>query len=96
MADFDSGREGGSRVREEERPVQSHMRPDLRADEVIQGARPGDRHVRHRADPGPFKRVGSGLLSASLETDAPRTAWGRRLQKVFPAQWDPKLGIHVT
>ncbi len=60
----------------------SHVRPDLREVEVIQGTHPGDRLVRVSTQTGPFRRRGQGLLSASLETDQARTRWGRRTQRL--------------
>ena len=60
----------------------SHVRPDLRKVEVIQGTHPGDRHVRYSTTAGPFRRRGQGVLSASLETDQARTRWGRRTQRL--------------
>ncbi len=58
------------------------LRPDLREYEVVQGRHPGDRHVRYTRSVGPFRQRRRGLLAASLETDQPRTRWGRRLQRV--------------
>lgn len=53
------------------------VNPDLRQQEVMRGSHPGDRYVRYDRNVGAFKRMGSGLLSASLETEEPRGRVGR-------------------
>lgn len=62
--------------------VERKIRSDLRQDEVVFGARPGDRYIRQSRDAGVFKRKGEGILSASLESDQPRTGWGRFTHRV--------------
>jgi amino acid transporter len=51
--------------------------PDLRKQEVVKGTHPGDRYVRYGRNAGPFRRRGSGVLAASLATEAPRSRVGR-------------------
>ncbi len=62
--------------------AEHNIRPDLRHDEVVHGTRPGDRYIRQSREVGSFRRKGRGLLSASLETDQPRSRWGRRLTRI--------------
>lgn len=57
--------------------VERKIRPDLRQDELVHGTRPGDRYIRQSRDVGAFKRKGGGILAAQLESDQPRTRWGR-------------------
>jgi amino acid transporter len=49
---------------------------DLRQQELVRGSRPGDTYVRYERHVGAFRRISSGLLSASIETEAPRTRFG--------------------
>lgn len=58
------------------------IRPDLRQEEVVRGAHPGDVYIKHSRAVGPFRRKGRGILSASLETDEPRSRWGRRFGRI--------------
>ncbi|MEO8286555.1 MAG: APC family permease [Chloroflexota bacterium] len=58
------------------------VRADLRQQEIIQGAHPGDRFIRQTREVGPFKRKGSGVLAASISANLPRTALGRRFERV--------------
>jgi amino acid transporter len=53
------------------------VKPDLRTQEVMRGSHPGDRYVRYGRNVGPFRRRGGGILAASIEAGAPRSAWGR-------------------
>src|SRR5688572_23527353 len=52
------------------------IRPDLREEEVVKGSLPGDRFIRQSRQAGVFRRKGGGVLSASLDTDRPRSRWG--------------------
>lgn len=59
--------------------------PLLRRQELVKGSHPGDKYVRYGRSSGPFQRKG-GVLAASLETELPRSAWGRffyRLRRVL-------------
>jgi amino acid transporter len=58
------------------------IRPDLREEEVVKGSLPGDRFIRQSRQAGVFRRKGGGVLSASLDTDRPRSRWGRRAGRV--------------
>ncbi|MEP6775139.1 MAG: hypothetical protein ABJA50_06035, partial [Chloroflexota bacterium] len=42
---------------------------DLRQQERVRGSRPGDTYVRYERHVGAFRRISSGLLSASIETE---------------------------
>ncbi len=53
------------------------VNPDLRQQELMKGSHPGDRYVRFERTVGPFRRKGGGILSASLDTERPRSSWGR-------------------
>jgi amino acid transporter len=53
------------------------VRSDLREEEYVRGAHPGDRYIRHVRSVGPFRRRSAGKLTASLAADRPRTRWGR-------------------
>jgi len=50
---------------------------DLRREERLKGSRPGDRYIRTGRTVGPFRRVGAGMLTASLEAEQPRGPLGR-------------------
>jgi amino acid transporter len=58
------------------------IRPDLRQEEILRGSLPGDRFIRQARRAGAFRRKGGGVLAASLETDVPRSTWGRRVGRV--------------
>ena len=58
------------------------IRPDLREEEVVKGSLPGDRFIRQSRQAGVFRRKGGGVLAASLDTDLPRSRWGRRIGRV--------------
>ena len=53
------------------------LRSDLRHDELVKGAHPGDRYIRHMRSAGPFKHRSAGMLTASLAADLPRSGLGR-------------------
>lgn len=53
------------------------VNPDLRQQEVVKGSHPGDRYVRYDRNVGAFRRTGSGLLTASIETETPRGRFGK-------------------
>jgi amino acid transporter len=68
------------------RTVDRRITPDLRSEEVVKGSHPGDQFIRYKRQSGPFKRHGRNFLTASIETEAPRTAWGRAfnvLKRIF-------------
>jgi amino acid transporter len=58
-------------------PGTTKIKSDLRQEEVHKGSHPGDTFIRYRRQSGPFRRLGRNVLAASIETEAPRTAWGR-------------------
>ena len=58
------------------RQIERKMTPDLRSEEVVQGSHPGDQFIRYSRQ-GPFRRRRRNVLTASIETEAPRTSWGR-------------------
>jgi amino acid transporter len=49
---------------------------------VVKGSLPGDRFIRQSRQAGVFRRKGGGVLAASLDTDLPRSRWGRRIGRV--------------
>lgn len=57
-------------------------RPDLRREEVLKGSHPGDQFIRYSRQAGPFRRQGRNVLTASIETEAPRSPIGRLLAPV--------------
>src|SRR5687768_8622186 len=58
------------------------LKHDLRVEEVVQGSHPGDHFIRYRRQSGPFRRMRRNVLAASLETEVPRTSWGRFFNSV--------------
>jgi amino acid transporter len=66
-------------VRQIPRPTTSEhkVRPDLRREEVVKGSHPGDTFIRYTRRAGPFRRLRQNVLSASLDTEAPRSPVGR-------------------
>src|SRR5439155_7244794 len=63
--------------------VSTHkIKPDLRHEEMVKGAHPGDRYIRYGRNVGPFRRKSGGILAASLETEIPRSGVGRYFNRV--------------
>jgi amino acid transporter len=68
------------------RTTERRIMPDLRSEEVVKGSHPGDQFIRYKRQTGPFRRHGRNVLTASIETEVPRTAWGRGfnvLKRIF-------------
>ena len=61
--------------------TESKIDPLLRQQQLVKGSHPGDKYVRFDRNAGVFKRQGR-ILSASLDTEHPRTAWGRMMYRV--------------
>ena len=58
------------------------LRHDLRAEELIKGSRPGDRFIKYSRSTGPFKRLRPNVLSASIDSNAPRSRFGRVFNRI--------------
>src|SRR5437868_425942 len=58
-------------------PKEHKVKAELRQEELVRGAHPGDRYIRYGRNVGPFRRKSGGVLAASLEAEVPRTAFGR-------------------
>ncbi|MEO8286772.1 MAG: APC family permease [Chloroflexota bacterium] len=62
--------------------VPHKVKADLRQQEMMHGSHPGDKYVRYDRKVGPFSRKGSGVLSASLQAEAPRGRFGRVIGRI--------------
>ncbi|HUP28096.1 MAG TPA: APC family permease [Chloroflexia bacterium] len=58
------------------------IKHDLRSEEVVKGSHPGDTFIRYPRKSGPFRRLRQNVLSASLESDVPRSRFGRVFNRV--------------
>lgn len=58
------------------------VRHDLRGEELIKGSRPGDRFIKYSRKAGPFRRLRPNVLSASLDSDVPRSRFGRAFNRL--------------
>jgi amino acid transporter len=56
----------------------------LSSEEIVKGSHPGDTFIQRRRKAGAFERKSftSNVYAASLETEAPRSAWGRIFARV--------------
>jgi amino acid transporter len=55
---------------------------DLRQQEKVRGSHPGDTYMRYERHVGAFRRISSGVLSASIATEEPRTKFGQLLSPI--------------
>ena len=61
--------------------IEQKVDPLLRKQELVRGSHPGDRYVRYGRNLGAFRRQG-GILAAQLETEEPRSGWGRIIYRM--------------